>query len=86
MHKGKLTNVNPPRITTEPINRRPPYVVSLAGLSVFILSIMPVGQSDYYSLRQWTIQSTVTDYTVHRNGLYGPLSETVIIFRLKGLG
>jgi len=55
MHKGELTNVNPPRITTEPINRRPPYVVSLAGLSVFILSIMPVCPSDYYSLRQRTV-------------------------------
>ena len=63
----------------------PPYVVSLAGLSVFILSVMPVCKADYYSLRQWTIQSTVTDCTVHRGRLYGPLSETVIIFRLKGL-
>lgn len=36
---------------------------------------------DYYSLRQWTVQSTVADCTVHCNGLYSPLPETVVIRR-----
>ena len=34
---------------------RTPYVVSLAGISVCIPSIKPVCQSNYYSLRQWTV-------------------------------
>ena len=31
------------------------YVVSLVGPSVFVLSIMPVCPSYYYSLPQWTV-------------------------------
>jgi len=58
---------------------------SLARLSVFVLSIMPVCQSDYYSLRQWTVQSATVDRTVCYGGLYSLLSETVIFFRLKSL-
>jgi hypothetical protein len=42
--------------------------------------------SDYYSLRQRTVQSTVADCTVHCNESYSPLPQTVIIFRLKSLG
>jgi len=31
------------------------YVVALVGPSVFVLSVMPVCPSDYYSLRQRTV-------------------------------
>jgi len=34
--------------------------------------------------RQWTVQSTVADCTVHCNGLYSPLPETVVIRRTDG--
>ena len=40
----------------------------------------------YYSLRQWTVQSITGDCTVYYGGLYSPLPETVVIFRLKALG
>ena len=65
-------------------------------LSPFILSAFPYHYPSYevtyyswgfkyhYSLRQWTVQSTVADRTVHCNGLYSPLPETVVIRRTDG--
>ena len=47
---------------------------------------MPVCPSDYYSLRQWTVWFIAVDRTVCYSGLYSPLPQTVIIFRLKELG
>ena len=47
---------------------------------------MSFHQSKYYSLRQWTVQSITGDCTVYYGGLYSPLPETVVIFRLKALG
>ena len=49
----------------------------------FLLS--PFYQSKYYSLRQWTVQSITGDCMVYYGGLYSPLPETVVIFRLKAL-
>ena len=36
---------------------------------------------DYYSLRQWTVQSATVDCTVHCIEPYSPLPETVVIRR-----
>ena len=52
----------------------------------FVLSVMPVCPSDYYSLRQWTVWFIAVDRTVCYSGLYSPLPQTVIISRLKELG
>ena len=49
------------------------------------LDYPPFYQSKYYSLRQWTVQSITVDCTVYYGGLYSPLPETVVIFRLKAL-
>ena len=38
-----------------------------------------------YRLRQWTVRSAWVNYTVCCNGLYGPLRESVVGNRKKGL-
>ena len=58
---------------------------SLARLSVFVLSIMPVCPSDYYSLRQRTVWFVAVDRTVHCSRLYGPLPKTIVTVRTKRL-
>ncbi len=51
---------------------------------MLILQELQLSPEDYYSLRQWTVQSIVADRTVHCNGLYSPLPETVVIRRTDG--
>ena len=50
-----------------------------------LLSAKLFQTEDYYSLLQQTVQSTTADYTVHYNGLYGPLPKSVIICPIKRL-
>ncbi|MDC7196407.1 hypothetical protein PQG97_00625, partial [Phocaeicola massiliensis] len=56
-HKGKLTNVNPPRITTEPF--------SSFRLCLPVRRITTVSGSGLYDSLQWTVQSATVDCTVH---------------------
>ena len=67
--------------------RIPPFFdIVLSSLRRFVSRTKRFRPLDYACLSVELLQSPAVDRTVCYSGLYGPLPQTVIIFRLKSLG
>ncbi len=67
--------------------RIPPFFeIVLSSLRRFVSRTKRFRPLDYACLSVGLLQSPAADCMIRCSGLYGPLPQTVIIFRLKSLG